>query len=260
MNNHPLYPLYPLQPLQPIQPIQPLQPLQPLSGLRSTHDIIGLINTLLARDIMIENTTDITENSIRCASEVFLNNLDEFTVDSEFANKEVQCSICLDEFKEGDKCIRLPCEGEPHIFHSGSDSCSGIRPWLERNNTCPMCRHEFPTDNQHVIPPVIPPSLVPTSNITLTPGQIAGLAYSNIDNVVPDMNDNNIIGEQNPENIPNPNSLENTISDMIEAYIRNMDRLPNGLMTDLMTGLPAGLMTEDNDLQRAIELSLNDIS
>jgi hypothetical protein len=219
MNNHPLYPL---QPLQPIQPIQPLQPLQPLSGLRSTHDIIGLINTLLARDIMIENTTDITDNSIRCASEVFLNNLDEFTVDSEFANKEVQCSICLDEFKEGDKCIRLPCEGEPHIFHSGSDSCSGVKPWLERNNTCPMCRHEFPTDNQ---------SLIPTSNVTLTPGQIA-VEYSNIS---PDMNDDNIIEEQ--------------ILFSVENYLREISDL-----------VQSSLPSEEDDLQRAIELSLNDIS
>jgi len=171
---------------------------------------------------MIENTTDITDNSIRCASEVFLNNLDEFTVDSEFANKEVQCSICLDEFKEGDKCIRLPCEGEPHIFHSGSDSCSGVKPWLERNNTCPMCRHEFPTDNQ---------SLIPTSNVTLTPGQIA-VEYSNIS---PDMNDDNIIEEQ--------------ILFSVENYLREISDL-----------VQSSLPSEEDDLQRAIELSLNDIS
>ena len=207
MNNHPL---------------QPLQPLQPLSGLRSTHDIIGLINTLLARDIMIENTTDITDNSIRGSSEVFLNNLDEFIVDSEFAKKEVQCSICLDEFKVGDKCIRLPCKSEPHIFHSGSDSCSGVRPWLERNNTCPMCRHEFPTDNQPVIP---------TSNVTLTPGQIA-VADSNIS---PDMNDDNIIEEQ--------------ILFSVENYLREISDL-----------VQSSLPNEEDDLQRAIELSFNDIS
>ena len=105
-----------------------------------------------------------------------------------------------------------------------------------------MCRHEFPIENQ----PLIPPSLAPTSYITLTPGQNAGLAYSNIDNVVPDMNDNNIIGEQTTETIPNPNSLENTISDMIEEYI-------NEINVNIIT-------TEDAELQRAIELSLNDIS
>ena len=236
------------EPIQPIQspPIQPPlfnQPLfhHPLSGTGQTRDILGFINAFMISDTILlrtEMSNETTDN--RGVSEVFSNNLDEFTVDSEFAKKELQCSICLDDFKEGDKCIRLPCKGESHVFHSRSDNCSGVRPWLERNNTCPMCRHEFPTDNQ----PVIPPSLVPTSNITLTPGQIADLAYSNIHSVVPDMNDNNIIGEQIPENTLNPNSLENTISGMIEAYISDMD----------------GLQTEEDDLQRAIELSLNDIS
>ena len=189
--------------------IQPPILQQTLSGTGPNRDILGFINAFMISDTILLRTEMIngnnTDNVNRGVSEVFSNNLDEFTVDSEFAKKEVQCSICLDEFKEGDKCIRLPCEGEPHIFHSGSDSCSGIRPWLERNNTCPMCRHEFPTDTP------------------LTPEQI-------------------------PETILNPNSLENTISGMIEAYIRDMD------------GLPAGLTTEDDDLQRAIELSLNDIS
>ena len=96
----PQQPIYP--PIHPIQLIQLRQPIQPLSGLRSTRDILGLINTLMIHDTILtrarmmgENTTgnDISEDSIRGVSEVFLNNLDEFVVDSEFANKEVQCSI-----------------------------------------------------------------------------------------------------------------------------------------------------------------------
>ena len=250
-NQEPIQPIQPPQPIQspiqqpiyppihPIQMIQPWQQGQPLSGLRSTHDILGLINTLMIHETILtragmmgENIgPNVPEDSIRGVSEVFLNNLDEFTVDSEFAKKEVQCSICLDEFKEGDKCIRLPCKSEPHVFHSVSDSCSGVKPWLARNNTCPMCRHEFPMDNQ----PVRPPSLIPTSNITLTPGQIAGLAYSNIDNVTPDMNDNNIIGEQ--------------ILFSVDNYLREISDL-----------VQSSLPSEEDDLQRAIELSLNDIS
>ena len=185
---------------------EPIQPIfqHPLSGTGQTRDILGFINAFMISDTILlrtEMSNETTDN--RGVSEVFSNNLDEFIVDSEFAEKELQCSICLDDFKEGDKCVRLPCKGESHIFHSGSDSCSGVRPWLERTNTCPMCRHEFPKEETE------PP---------LTPEQIA-------------------------ETIPNPNSLENTITDMIEEYIRNIDSL---------------LTTEDNDLQRAIELSLND--
>ena len=194
----------------------------------TTRDILGFINAIMLNDTIVLRTSMINldntdnnegtneganeganEGTNEGTNEEFLNNMDEFLVDSEFIKKELQCSICLDDFKVGDKCVRLPCKGEPHVFHSGSDSCSGVIPWLERNNTCPMCRHEFPTDNL-----LLPPSLVPTSNITLTPEQIA-------------------------ETIPNPNSLENTITNLLQEYIN-------------------GVTTEEEDLQRAIELSLND--
>jgi hypothetical protein len=179
-------------------------------------------DTMVIRTQMANNTDNNTDNNIRGVSEVFSNNLDEFIVDPEFMKKELQCSICLEDFQVGDKCIRLPCKSGPHVFHSGSDSCSGVKPWLKRNNTCPMCRHEFPTDNQ---------SLIPTSNVTLTPGQIA-VEYSNIS---PDMNDDNIIEEQ--------------ILFSVENYLREISDL-----------VQSSLPSEEDDLQRAIELSLNDIS
>jgi hypothetical protein len=181
----------------------------------SAQDILGFINAIMLNDtillrtsmINLDNTNedtneDTNEGTNEGTNEEFLNNMDEFVVDSEFMKKELQCSICLEDFQIGDKCIRLPCKDEPHVFHSGSDSCSGIRPWLTRSNTCPMCRHEFPK----VVTPLAP--------------------------------------EQNIENLHNPNSLENTITNLIEEYINEIN----------------GLTTEDDDLQRAIELSLNDIS
>ena len=52
------------------------------------------------------------------------------------------CSICLEDFKLNDECIVLDCNENKHIFHKGNENCSGIKTWLERNNTCPMCRAE----------------------------------------------------------------------------------------------------------------------
>lgn len=46
------------------------------------------------------------------------------------------CSICHTEFAAEEEVSQLPCE---HCFH---DSC--IKPWLEVQNTCPICRAVLP--------------------------------------------------------------------------------------------------------------------
>ncbi|XP_067671078.1 E3 ubiquitin-protein ligase RNF181-like [Haliotis asinina] len=51
----------------------------------------------------------------------------------------IKCSVCLADFDEEDETKTLPCQ---HQFHS---KC--IVPWLERVNSCPVCRHELPTDD-----------------------------------------------------------------------------------------------------------------
>ena len=187
---------------------------------RDIDSLINIINLLVSEPIhndtndldpLVQYNLSGAETGVRdvrgAMSEEFINNLDEFTVDTEFLKKETQCSICLEDFKEGDKCVRLPCE-EPHVFHNESEGCS-VLPWLRRNNTCPMCRHEFPTDP--------PPN-----------EQIIGLTYE-------------MIG---PTLHPGPNALENTFTNIIGEYIRELNETVH--------------MTEDADLQRAIELSLND--
>lgn len=53
-----------------------------------------------------------------------------------------ECCLCLSAFENNDKFYELPCG---HCFHDDSkDECGGIIKWLEKNNTCPVCRYELP--------------------------------------------------------------------------------------------------------------------
>jgi len=52
----------------------------------------------------------------------------------------VVCGICGDECNPADS-TRLTCG---HVFHR--KLC--IEPWLTRHCTCPICRYEFPTDDE----------------------------------------------------------------------------------------------------------------
>ena len=46
-----------------------------------------------------------------------------------------KCTICLEDYVNGDNSIALPCI---HIFHA---DC--IKTWLKNQNTCPICKFEI---------------------------------------------------------------------------------------------------------------------
>merc|ERR1712217_261715 len=52
------------------------------------------------------------------------------------------CTICLDDFHDGDVARRLPCR---HDFHS---EC--IKKWLRRSKQCPLCKYSINS------PPLMP--------------------------------------------------------------------------------------------------------
>jgi len=81
----------------------------------------------------------------------FVDSLNEMYITQEDVDNGLSCSICQDSFKLNDKVIELPCEPQKHYFHIKNDNCDGVLPWLSENNTCPMCRFEFPksTEENH---------------------------------------------------------------------------------------------------------------
>lgn len=51
---------------------------------------------------------------------------------------DAECAVCRDAFEEGHRATRMPCSAR-HVFHA---AC--VAEWLERNDSCPMCRAALP--------------------------------------------------------------------------------------------------------------------
>ena len=207
--------------------------------------LIELLNTSIREfDNLERQASEMNQNRTdppaTVTSQEFVNTLEEVNVTSEMVSEGLECAICMEAFKENEKCVKLPCTDHPHYFHYGHEGseCSGIKPWLQRNNTCPVCRTEFPTENvignegdileERIIE--IPPSLIPTNNTDLTPDQIEGLQNNtNITNIIED----------------------NQVTNMINNEI--MNAFVNGIRRERMR-----VRNEEAEIQRAIELSLLD--
>ncbi|XP_075236906.1 E3 ubiquitin-protein ligase RNF181 isoform X2 [Lycorma delicatula] len=52
-----------------------------------------------------------------------------------------QCAVCLKNYSAKEIMKIMPCK---HNFHS---TC--ILPWLDKTNSCPVCRHELPTNDEN---------------------------------------------------------------------------------------------------------------
>jgi hypothetical protein len=124
---------------------------QNASLIRVIHNIIELLpNHIITNNIdseILDASFRNQEKNINPTDSKFIESLSITQIKED---SDECCCICMDSFKKGDYIITLPCKDAKHSFHvqNGSHSkkqnCSGILPWLSENNTCPICRTEFP--------------------------------------------------------------------------------------------------------------------
>ncbi|KAK8542019.1 hypothetical protein V6N13_137405 [Hibiscus sabdariffa] len=73
------------------------------------------------------------------ASKAAIESMPVFRITSGHVSTESHCAVCKEQFELDCEAREMPCK---HIYHS---DC--ILPWLSIRNSCPVCRHELPREN-----------------------------------------------------------------------------------------------------------------
>ncbi|KAF6150311.1 hypothetical protein GIB67_034010 [Kingdonia uniflora] len=94
-------------------------------------------------DRLLEQLAQIEINGVgRCehppASKSAVESMPTIEIVSSHVVVESHCAVCKEAFELGSEAREMPCK---HIYHT---DC--ILPWLSLRNSCPVCRHELPTD------------------------------------------------------------------------------------------------------------------
>ncbi|KAJ6798714.1 putative E3 ubiquitin-protein ligase RING1 [Iris pallida] len=72
------------------------------------------------------------------ASKAAVESMPTINIDPSHVGMDSYCAVCMEKFELGAEAREMPCK---HIYHQ---DC--ILPWLSLRNSCPVCRHELPTD------------------------------------------------------------------------------------------------------------------
>ena len=114
-------------------------------------NLINMVNQAVDNNNILNRSFHDQGNYTKPCSASFVDKLEKVVITNEDVDNGLCCAICQEEFKMGERVIRLPCK-DPHYFHceTPEDICGGILPWLKENNSCPICRQEFPEEEQDI--------------------------------------------------------------------------------------------------------------
>jgi E3 ubiquitin-protein ligase RNF115/126 len=108
----------------------------------------GNSNSFQMGDYVFGNMEDVLNNLMNQsqpkgpppASKTAIESLEKVEISEVQVKAKETCPVCTDAFELKEKVLQMPCK---HIYHK---DC--LIPWLERHNTCPVCRFELPTDEK----------------------------------------------------------------------------------------------------------------
>ena len=123
-----------------------------MENIPNNVNIINLLNILnngINNNNILNRSFNDQGGAKKSCSTSFINELEQVVITNEDVDNKLCCAICQDNFKMGEKVLKLPCQ-DPHYYHFESDKelCEGILPWLKDNNSCPICREEFPEEEK----------------------------------------------------------------------------------------------------------------
>lgn len=75
------------------------------------------------------------------ASKAAIESMPTIEIIDQHVSVESHCAVCKEAFELGSEAREMPCK---HLYHQ---DC--ILPWLTLRNSCPVCRHELPTDSEN---------------------------------------------------------------------------------------------------------------
>lgn len=83
---------------------------------------------------------EVTRQEKPPASKDAIESMPTIEIVSSHVSNDLQCAVCHESFEIGSEAREMPCK---HLYHG---DC--ILPWLSIRNSCPVCRHELPSETR----------------------------------------------------------------------------------------------------------------
>ncbi|KAF5188581.1 E3 ubiquitin-protein ligase aip2 [Thalictrum thalictroides] len=111
--------------------------------VRGLQSLVASIEIVASIEASLQGIAAVRPMKQPPASKEVIENLPIVTISEEMMARlgsDIECAVCRENLAISEKLHELPCK---HLFHL---LC--LKPWLDKHNSCPICRHELPTDDQ----------------------------------------------------------------------------------------------------------------